>query len=102
MIGCVPRTFGKPKGGKLQAEEWINLFYIILIPMFFLIMKSDSCNHHEDLDSQLFNLLSLVLICYGQGLEYRLLTGGCTKMWRPEIIPQLGNPWQVPERVTGS
>ncbi|KNZ55335.1 putative signal peptide protein [Puccinia sorghi] len=23
-----------------------------------------------------------------------LLTGGCTKVWRLEIIPQLGNPWQ--------
>ncbi|KNZ63484.1 hypothetical protein VP01_1137g1 [Puccinia sorghi] len=31
-----------------------------------------------------------------------LLTGGYTKVWRLEIIPQLGNPWRVPEGVTGS
>ncbi|KNZ61423.1 hypothetical protein VP01_1400g3 [Puccinia sorghi] len=61
-IGRVPRTVGQPKGGKLKAEEWINLFSILLIPTFFLMMKSDSSNNHEDLNSQLFNLLSLVSI----------------------------------------
>ncbi|KNZ61701.1 hypothetical protein VP01_1369g3 [Puccinia sorghi] len=30
-------------------------------------------------------------------LECRLLTGGCTKVWRLKIIPQLGKPLAIPK-----
>lgn len=60
-IGRVPVTVGKAKGGKLKAEEWINLFSILLIPTFFTIMKTSS-SPCQDLDSQFSNLLHLVSI----------------------------------------
>ncbi|KNZ47740.1 hypothetical protein VP01_6191g1, partial [Puccinia sorghi] len=41
-IGHIPGTVGQAKGGKLKAEEWINLFSILLMPTFLLIMKKSS------------------------------------------------------------
>jgi hypothetical protein len=60
-IGRVPRTVGKAKGGKLKAEEWINLFSFLLIPTLLLIMNKTPSKCH-DLNSQFFNLLHLVSI----------------------------------------
>jgi hypothetical protein len=60
-IGRVPATVGQAKGGKLKAEEWINLFSLLLIPTFLLIMTTSS-TPREDINSQFSNLLHLVSI----------------------------------------
>lgn len=52
---------GQAKGGKLKAEEWINLFSIILIPTFLLIMK-ESASKSLEFGSQFQNILHLVSI----------------------------------------
>ncbi|KNZ43829.1 hypothetical protein VP01_982g7 [Puccinia sorghi] len=54
-------TVGQAKGRKLKAEEWINLFSILLIPTFLLIMKKSS-SQHQDLNSKFCNSLHLVSI----------------------------------------
>ncbi|KNZ51872.1 hypothetical protein VP01_377g10 [Puccinia sorghi] len=101
--GRVPRTVGQPKGGKLRAEEWINLFSIVLIPTNIV--------HKNRVWSEDIQNLQVHLKTYCQGI-LRLYPQCSTKpnhhiaLHLPECISRLGpapywTGWLL-ERLNGS